>query len=201
LGYEKIHRCLLAPYGLDVRSANITFDGSSGFDLKLGDAAGAYAFNVYDSATALQANINSDGKVSAKSAETSGGVTVGGALTVAGSAAFSGIVTEPVEILASSSNTTLNAYGMSVITTTGSSAGVVATLPVPSAGQWKVIAASNASTGKPVYVIPASSVYFGNGTNRKATLDAANEVITLVAQSTVRWQIIGNVGSVAFATT
>lgn len=70
----------------------------------------------------------------------------------------------------------------------------------PAPGVPVYIAQDDASTG--AVVIPSSTtVFFGFGSNRMATFNAADEAVILMGVSSTRFAIMSNVGSVAFATT
>lgn len=99
---------------------------------------------------------------------------------------------------------TLNAYGINQII--GHATPINYTLPAPARGRQVVIACGFATSSATCTVIPASGVYFASsGTTvsnlRKLTFNGANDTVTLVGLSTVRWLITSNVGSVAVATT
>jgi hypothetical protein len=80
-------------------------------------------------------------------------------------------------------------------------------LPAPVRGRRVTITAGLCASGKTATVIPSSAgIYFASsGTTvsnlRKLTFNGANDTVTLVGLSTVRWLITSNVGSVAVATT
>jgi hypothetical protein len=100
---------------------------------------------------------------------------------------------------------TLKAYGVNQIV--GSTAVPNYSLPAPSRGQWVTITAGLCASGKTATVRPSSlGIYFASSgttvTNlRKLTFNGANDTVTLLGLSSVRWLITSNVGSVAVAAT
>lgn len=74
------------------------------------------------------------------------------------------------------------------------------TIGDPAPGVPVYIVQDDASTG--AIVIPGTTdVFFGFGSNRKMTSDAANEAVILMGVTNKIFAILSNVGSVAFATT
>jgi len=100
---------------------------------------------------------------------------------------------------------TLNAYGINQIV--GSTAVPNYSLPAPSRGQRVTITAGLCASGKTATVRPTSAgIYFASSgttvTNlRKLTFNGANDSVSLLGLSSVRWLIVANTGSVAIATT
>lgn len=74
------------------------------------------------------------------------------------------------------------------------------TLAAPTAGVNKTLVCTAGSSANTCVVLCASGVTF-DGTNTKATFNAANELLDLVGISTTQWAIKSNMNSVALATT
>ncbi len=74
------------------------------------------------------------------------------------------------------------------------------TLAAPTAGVSKTIVCTAGSSVNTAVVLCASGVTF-DGTNTKATFNAAAETLDLVGVSATLWAVKSNTGSVALATT
>jgi len=99
-----------------------------------------------------------------------------------------------------STGTELKGYGISAIGST-SGAKIFKLANMPAAGVHKILFATAGSTANTSAVIPATTGITFDGTNRKATFNAAGDALHLVALSTTRWAVVVNTGSVALATT
>ena len=72
-------------------------------------------------------------------------------------------------------------------------------LAAPSPGDLAIIRIDSLSPSKTVIVTTATGVTF-DGTNNTATFDAANESLVLAYKSATEWQVVLNIGGVAFST-
>lgn len=88
--------------------------------------------------------------------------------------------------------------GVSAIT--GGAEGIAdMSLAAPSPGDLAIIRIDSLTPSKTVIVTTAAGVTF-NGTNNTATFDAANESLVLAYKSATEWQVVLNIGGVAFST-
>lgn len=71
------------------------------------------------------------------------------------------------------------------------------TIPAPSPGYEATIRINTISSGTVVVATPTGVTF--DGTNNRATLDAANEAITLVWVSPTSWGVKFNIGGVVFS--
>lgn len=100
---------------------------------------------------------------------------------------------------------TLNAYGINQVVGTSNVPNY--TIPRPVRGRFVTITAGLCASGKTCTVkTSAVGIYFASSgttvtTLRKLTFNGANDTVTLLGMSSVRWLITSNVGSVAIATT
>ncbi len=81
------------------------------------------------------------------------------------------------------------------LTQFGATAAATFTLDAPFKGAEKVLFCTDAGTGVTLTVTSGTAVTF-DGTNSNLTFNAAGECVTLVGQSTTRWLIVQNQGSV-----
>jgi hypothetical protein len=104
---------------------------------------------------------------------------------------------------------TLSKYGVSLLTTTGTTgARALFRLPKPAAlGQRKTVLATNASTAKTAVIeTTATGVIFGttnstsHGPLRQLTMNDPEDCVELVGIGASAWGVVGNIGSVALST-
>lgn len=88
--------------------------------------------------------------------------------------------------------------GVSAIT--GGADGIAdMTIAAPSPGDRAIIRLDSIGGGKTVVVTCADGVTF-DGTNNKATFDAAGETLILAYKSATQWQVVLNIGGVTLGT-
>lgn len=84
-----------------------------------------------------------------------------------------------------------------VVTLAHDSTPIAATLAAPVAGQHLII--KNMSTNTTAHTVTCAAGVTFDGTNHIATLDAAGDMLMMVAISATRWVVLVNTGSVAFS--
>jgi hypothetical protein len=120
-------------------------------------------------------------------------LAVTGASTLTGAATLTGGYSVPLTA-AASTGTAISNFGVTTITST---AAATYGLTAPTAGVVKHIIQTSSST-ETTTVNGGAGVTF-DGTNDDLTFNAANEAVTLVGLSTVRWGVFSNVGSVGIS--
>jgi lipopolysaccharide export system protein LptA len=130
--------------------------------------------------------------MSAESAATvTGNRTFSGSVTVSGSMEAKGLKVTPATYAATGAIDVTK--GMAILN--GGTNAVAMTIAAPVQGQFLVITSGNALTN----TVTMTAGTF-DGTNDKATFDAANETLVLFGLSATRWAIVENIGSVGLAT-
>lgn len=117
---------------------------------------------------------------------------------------LTGSLTEPLSAVVGTTVATVEGgaklpnSGISTISSTSGQRNY--TLDAPVAGVHKTIVCTAGSTANKCVVLCSTGVTF-DGTNTKATFDAAGEFLELIGLSATQWLVKVNGGSVALATT
>ncbi len=94
------------------------------------------------------------------------------------------------------SDVTLSNHGLVKLPSTAASA---LTMPDPVLGAEVVLTKTGGTTTITTVIPGTTTIFFGNGTDRKLSFDAVDETVILRGQSATVWAIVSNVGSVAAA--
>ncbi len=173
----------------------------------------SYNANVYTKQGSTELVVDSSGLITVEgtlSISTGGTQTINGTQTIStgatqtvnGTLAMGSSATFQHAAIVETTGVNINNSGYSFVGSTTGTTVQLYTLDAPATGGVKYIYCSNASaTGFVNVETGSTAITFGETTDAHfLRFNAAEEAVTLVAASTLKWTLVGNVGAVAVTT-